>query len=71
MNTEEKEDETTHRVTVHHDEQLSIGDPLVQENALDWREMGKSAPGEASLAHIKEVWTGMKLSSLKKKAGGR
>lgn len=67
MNTDEKENLMIHRGVVNQNEQLSIGDPLVQENALDWRDIGKSASGESSFAHIKEVWTGMKLFSLKKK----
>lgn len=71
MNTDWKKDETMYRVVVNHDERLSIGDPLVHENALDWRDMGKTSSSEASMAHIKECWTVMRLFSLKKKAGGR
>lgn len=70
MKTNEKERSDSQRV-VNQNEQFSIGDPLVQEDALDWRDIGKSASGEASFAHIKEVWTGMKLFSLKRDPRGR
>jgi MbtH protein len=70
MKPDEKEDETTHGVAVNHDGQFSIW-PADQENALGWRNIGKSGPKEESLAHIKDVWTDMRPFTLRKRTGAR
>jgi MbtH protein len=70
MSSDEKEDETIHRVAVNHDEQSSIG-PADQENAIGWRNIGKSDPRNESLAHIKDVWTDTRPFSLRKRGGAR
>lgn len=66
MNGEEKEDSTTYKVVVNHEEQYSIW-PADRENALGWNDVGKSGTKEECLAYIKEVWTDMRPLSLRKK----
>ncbi len=66
MNIEEKEDTTIYKVVVNHEEQYSIW-PVDRENALGWRDAGKSGHKAECLAYIKEVWTDMRPLSLRKK----
>ena len=54
------------KVVVNHEEQYSIW-PADRENALGWRDAGKSGTKEECLAYIKEVWTDMRPLSLRKK----
>jgi len=62
----EREDKTIYKVVVNHEEQYSIW-PAHRENALGWKDAGKSGPKEECLAYIKEVWTDMRPLSLRKK----
>lgn len=64
--SEEREDATRYKVVVNHEEQYSIW-PEARENALGWRDAGKSGTKEECLAYIKEVWTDMRPLSLRKK----
>ncbi|HET6840941.1 MAG TPA: MbtH family NRPS accessory protein [Candidatus Angelobacter sp.] len=48
------------------EEQYSIW-PTHKENALGWKDAGKSGTKEECLAYIKEVWTDMRPLSLRKK----
>jgi MbtH protein len=66
MNREEQEDQTIYKVVVNHEEQYSIW-PADRENALGWRDAGKTGLKEERLAYIKEVWTDMRPLSLRKK----
>ena len=66
MNREEQEDKTIYKVVLNHEEQYSIW-PAARENALGWRDAGKSGPKEECLAWIKEVWTDMRPLSLRKR----
>lgn len=66
MNMEEKEDNTIYKVVVNHEEQYSIW-PIERENALGWRDAGKSGTKAECLGYIKEVWTDMRPLSLRKK----
>jgi len=66
LNTDDKEDKTIYKVVVNHEEQYSIW-PADRENALGWRDAGKSGAKDECLAHIKEVWTDMRPLSLRKK----
>ncbi|MGH9905543.1 MAG: MbtH family protein [Pyrinomonadaceae bacterium] len=66
MNYEEKEDTTVYKVVVNHEEQYSIW-PVDRENALGWRDVGKSGRKAECLAHIEEIWTDMRPLSLRKK----
>ncbi|MCZ6800387.1 MAG: MbtH family NRPS accessory protein [Nitrospirae bacterium] len=66
MYSEETEDQTTYKVVINHEEQYSIW-PESRENALGWRDVGKSGLKADCLAFIKEVWTDMRPLSLKKK----
>ena len=61
-----KEDTTTYKVVINHEEQYSIW-PEDRENPLGWRDVGKSGPKEECLDHIEEVWTDMRPLSLQKK----
>ena len=66
MYSEETEDQTTYKVVMNHEEQYSIW-PEGRENALGWRDVGKSGLKADCLAFIKEVWTDMRPLSLRKK----
>jgi MbtH protein len=66
MSTEETEDTTVYKVVVNHEEQYSIW-PADRENALGWRDAGKSGTKRECLDHIKEVWTDMRPLSLRKR----
>jgi MbtH protein len=62
----DQEDKTIYKVVVNHEEQYSIW-PAHRENALGWKDAGKSGTKEECLAYIKEVWTDMRPLSLRKK----
>jgi MbtH protein len=64
--TDDKEDKTTYKVVLNHEEQYSIW-PALRENALGWRDAGKSGTKQQCLEFIKEVWTDMRPLSLRKK----
>src|SRR6185295_1030739 len=66
MSRDEKEDATTYKVVVNHEEQYSIW-PADRENPLGWRDVGKSGLKAECLAHIETVWTDMRPLSLRKK----
>lgn len=59
-------DTTIYKVVVNHEEQYSIW-PAYRENALGWKDAGKSGTKEECLAHIREVWKDMRPQSLRKK----
>jgi MbtH protein len=63
---EESEDKTIYKVVVNHEEQYSIW-PTHRDNALGWKDAGKSGTKEECLSYIKEVWTDMRPLSLRKK----
>ncbi len=65
MTREDQEDTTIYKVVVNHEEQYSIW-PVERENALGWRDAGKSGPKQECLEYIKEVWTDMRPLSLRK-----
>ncbi|MFL6253425.1 MAG: MbtH family protein [Pyrinomonadaceae bacterium] len=65
MSTDEKEDLTIYKVVVNDEEQYSIW-PADRENALGWKDAGKSGPKAECLAYIEEVWTDMRPLSLRK-----
>jgi MbtH protein len=66
MNRDEQEDTTIYKVVVNDEEQYSIW-PADRENALGWRDAGKTGPKAECLDYIKEVWTDMRPLSLRKK----
>src|SRR5437588_5826446 len=66
MARDEQEDTTIYKAVVNHEEQYSIW-PAERENALGWRDAGKSGSKAECLAYIKEVWTDMRPLSLRKK----
>jgi len=61
-----KEDTTTYKVVVNHEEQYSIW-PEYKENPLGWKGVGKVGLKAECLAYIREVWTDMRPLSLRKK----
>lgn len=63
---DEREDKTIYKVVLNHEEQYSIW-PAHRENALGWKDAGKSGTKEECLAYIKEVWTDMRPLSLRLK----
>jgi MbtH protein len=66
MDRDEREDTTTYKVLVNHEEQYSIW-PADRENPLGWWDTGKSGPKPECLAYIKEVWADMRPLSLRQK----
>ncbi|MFH7023866.1 MAG: MbtH family protein [Heteroscytonema crispum UTEX LB 1556] len=66
MYQEDKEDTTIYKVVVNHEEQYSIW-VADRENALGWRDAGKSGSKQECLEYIKEVWIDMRPLSLRKK----
>jgi MbtH protein len=66
MDQWEREDTTTYRVVVNHEEQYSIW-PVDRELPVGWRDAGKTGTKDECLAHVKEVWTDMRPLSLRKK----
>ena len=68
MSRDDFEDNEVYKVVMNHEEQYSIW-PVDKENALGWRDVGKSGTKEECLAHIKEVWTDMRPLSLRQKMG--
>lgn len=66
MNRDENEDATIYKVVMNHEEQYSIWQ-AERENALGWRDAGKSGSKADCLSYIKEVWTDMRPLSLRKK----
>jgi MbtH protein len=70
MNENEDEDRTIYKVVVNHEEQYSIW-PADRENALGWRDAGKTGMKADFLEFIKEVWTDMRPKSLRDKMESR
>jgi MbtH protein len=66
MYQDDKEDTAIYKVVVNHEEQYSIW-PVDRENALGWKDAGKSGLKAECLEYIKEVWTDMRPLSLRKK----
>jgi MbtH protein len=66
MYQDDKEDTTIYKVVVNNEEQYSIW-PADRENALGWKDAGKSGLKQECLDYIKEVWTDMRPLSLRKK----
>ncbi|MBF1989868.1 MbtH family protein [Fischerella thermalis CCMEE 5268] len=66
MSRIDTEDRTIYKVVVNDEEQYSIW-PAERENALGWRDAGKSGLKSECLEYVKEVWTDMRPLSLRKK----
>ncbi len=64
----EPDDTAIYNVVVNDEEQYSIW-PAGKDNALGWKDAGKSGSREECLAYIGEVWTDMRPLSLRRKAG--
>lgn len=66
MYQDDKEDTTIYKVVVNDEEQYSIWF-ADRENALGWKDAGKTGLKQECLDYIKEVWTDMRPLSLRKK----
>ena len=60
------EQDTIYKVVVNHEEQYSIW-PADRENALGWRDAGKTGTKQECLDYIEEVWTDLRSSTLQLK----
>ena len=65
----EELDATIYKVVMNHEEQYSIW-PAERENALGWREAGKTGTRQECLDYIQQVWTDMRPLSLRQKMAG-
>lgn len=61
-------DAAIYKVVVNDEEQYSIW-PSGKDNALGWKDAGKSGSREECLAYIAEVWTDMRPLSLRRRGG--
>jgi MbtH protein len=61
---DDRDDTTTYRVVVNHEEQYSIW-PAWKEIPAGWKDTGKQGPKADCLAYVKEVWTDMRPLSLR------
>lgn len=68
MYQDNKEDTAIYKVVVNHEEQYSIS-PTDRENALGWKDAGKSGLKQECLDYIKEVWTDMRPLKSSQKNG--
>ena len=66
MSLDQEDDTQQYKVVVNHEEQYSIW-PADRENALGWKDAGKTGTKQECLDHIEEVWTDMRPLSLRKK----
>lgn len=66
MYQDEKEDTAIYKVVVNHEGQYSIWS-ADRNNALGWKDVGKSGLKQECLEYIKEIWTDMRPLSLRKK----
>lgn len=69
MTTEERDDTTTYRVVMNHEEQYSIW-AVDRDLPLGWTEAGKTGSKAECLEHVKTVWTDMRPLSLRKRMNG-
>ncbi len=65
MNPSDREDTTTYKVVVNHEEQYSIW-PADRANPLGWNDGGLTGSKQECLDYIKTVWTDMRPLSLRK-----
>jgi len=59
-------DQTIYKAVINDEEQYSIW-PANRENAMGWKDAGKTGTKEECLAYIQEVWTDMRPKSLRDK----
>ena len=65
-NDPDRQDNTTYKVVVNHEEQYSISAEY-KANPAGWHDAGKTGTKAECLAYINEVWTDMRPLSLRKK----
>jgi len=61
----DESEDTLYKVVVNHEEQYSIW-PARRDNALGWRDAGKTGTKSECLEYIRDVWTDMRPLSLRK-----
>ena len=69
MSHEEQDDNKIYQTVVNHEEQYSIW-PANMAIPAGWKATGPKGPKSTCLDYIKEVWTDMRPSSLRKKMDG-
>ncbi|WP_437896088.1 MbtH family protein [Sorangium sp. So ce124] len=62
-------DDRIYKVVMNDEEQYSVW-ASDRENALGWRDAGKTGTLDECLAYIKEVWTDMRPLSLRRQMAG-
>ena len=70
MNSDDREDSTTYKVVVNHEEQYSIW-PAGKKDPPGWTDAGKNGPKDECLAYIKTAWTDMRPLSLRREMDQR
>ena len=70
MTKDDKEDTTTYKVVVNHEEQYSIW-PAEKKNPHGWTDAGEVGLKTECLAYIKTVWTDMRPLTLRKQMDQR
>ena len=68
MYKNEKEDTRIYKVVINQEEQYSIW-LANKDNAIGWKDIGKSGSKAECLECIKKIWTDMKPLSLREKIG--
>jgi MbtH protein len=66
MNTDDKDETTTYKVVVNHEEQYSIW-PVDKKSPPGWADAGKTGSKVECLAYVRDVWTDMRPLSLRRK----
>ena len=62
----DEEDDSNYKVVINRDKQYSIW-PADRENALGWKDVGRSGTKQVCLDYIEEVWTDMRPLNLRKR----
>ena len=65
MRDDEREDSTTYKVVLNHEEQYSIW-PVERENPAGWRDAGYTGSKADCLAYVERVWTDMRPLSVRR-----
>jgi MbtH protein len=64
------QDTTVYKVVVNDEEQYSIW-PAERDNALGWKDAGRSGSKDECLAYVRELWTDMRPLSLRRQMAGQ
>ena len=67
MDRDERQDTRIYKVVVNQEEEYSIW-PADRENALGWKDVGKTGTKKECLAYIEKVWTDRRPLSQRNKS---